>query len=474
MTAYLIISPYGSLNFNDDWRQRDQQSVDYTQTFIAGDAVTVQYAITRGNDQSWTSLNIRHYNLDTGESIPVASSQVEQTDAYTFYNATIDASTAGCFGVAFELTDGEGNVTVVKESVFQVLADYPTEDDDQLMLFRYTNAEQKDNTVFASDFSFRCEAAFFPQNEAYNVEDNNFRDQAFDLSKLSAEASTTRGLTVGGRLGVPTWVAEKLSRIFSCTEVYVGEIDDAVEYVMVDSGAVERTNMGEMYPKYVFSLNLERTLTSANSVRIGTISPIVNFNISPTWLEFAWDYNIVLNEILVEAPDNNWTFSLPNNAGFVTMYKDPLPLSSRVLFSISTNDTGVDRTQEVVFSWTDPDTNETVARSATINQAKQDEVVGVIQLSGDVFDADTGQPVGGFVTIASGSTGISSSIIDGYGRYSYSWTISQSQYESFSKLEAILSPFDHKSQTMTITPLPSFSYAVRNGLYFPTARLNKL
>lgn len=472
MTAYLIISPYGSLNFNDDWRQRDQQSVDYTQKFIAGDTVTVQYAVPRGNDQSWSGLDIRHYNLDTGESIPVVSTQIEQTDSHTFYNATIDTSASGCYGVAFELTDSEGNVTVVKESVFQVLAGYPTEDEDQLMLFRYNNDEQKDNTIFASDFHFRCEATFFPQNETYEVEDNNFRDQAFDLSKLSAEASTTRGLTVGGKLGVPTWVAEKLSKIFSCTEVYLGEVDNEVEYVMADDGGFERTNMGEMYPRYMFTINLERTVTAANAVKLGTISPIVDFSVDPTWFEFEWNYNELINEIFVSAPDDNWTFDLPENAGFVNMYRDPLGIS-RVLFNLSTNDTGADRSQNVIFSWTDPDTNETYTRTAIINQAKQDEEIGQVELSGHVYDAETGQPVSSGVLIRADGSAIKLVSTNSEGRYSHLWEVSQSHYETFTTISAILIPVGHQSTTITVTPLPDFEDAVQNGITFPDAILIK-
>lgn len=468
MTAYLIISPYGSLNFNDDWRQRDQQSVDYTQKFIAGDAVTVQYAITRGNDQSWTSLDIRHYNIDTGESIPVASSQVEQTDVYTFYNATIDASAAGCFGVAFELTDGEGNVIVVKESVFQVLADYPTEDEDQLMLFRYTNAEQKDNTIFASDFSFRCEAAFFPQNEAYNVEDNNFRDQAFDLSKLSAEASTTRGLTVGGRLGVPTWVAEKLSRIFSCTEVYVGEAGEEVEYIMVDGGSVERTNMGEMYPKYVFSINLERTITSANSVRIGVITPIGEsaFEIDLAWIEV--DPAATIRVISVTAPDDNWTVGASD-----TSWLSVSKIQNIAFLSITQNTTDLDRSQAITFTWTDPDTGAVLTRVATVNQLTAGEEVEYIRISGRILDASSGLPMAALVGFFADGTRLGIRAADSQGQYSYLWSISEVQYNNTSALSVVVEAPGYVGQTIAKSPLPNFSGAVLNGLTFPDISLVK-
>lgn len=473
MTAYLIISPYGSLNFNDDWRQRDQQSVDYTQKFIAGDTVTVQYAVPRGNDQSWSALDIRHYNLDTGESIPVTSTQVDQTDAYTFYNATIDTSAAGCYGVAFELTDSEGNVTVVKESVFQVLADYPTEDEDQLMLFRYNNDEQKDNTIFASDFYFRCEATFFPQNETYEVEDNNFRDQAFDLSKLSAEASTTRGLTVGGKLGVPSWVAEKLSKIFSCTEVYLGEVDNQVEYVMADGGGFERTNMGEMYPRYMFTINLERTVAAANAVRIGVITPVGEsvFEIDPVWLDFTADANI--GDIFVTAPDRNWSAVAEDQSWLtVTKYLSAVGVS----LVLNSNSTGADRSQAVTFTRTDPDTGAVLTRVATVNQAAEGEGLELIKISGRVFfPAEWGSLDAANVSIEADGVALTTEILASNGElYYYWWSVSQEQYEATNTLVSINGGGKYTTELSTLTPLPSFEDAIQNGITFPDVILSKL
>lgn len=477
MIAYLITSPYGSLNFDDDWRQKDQQCVDYTQKFIADDTVKIQYAVSKGNDQSWSSLDIRLYNLDTNESTPIVPSPIEQTDAYTFYNATIVAS-AGCFRVAFELTDKDGNVSVIKESTFQVLADLPTEDEDQLIRFRYNNAENKDNTIFDSDFYFRCEAAFFPQSETYNVEDNNFRDQEFDLSMMSAEASTIHGLTVGGKLGIPSWVAKKLSYIFSCTEVYIGEVDDDVEYVFSDGSSIERTPMGDMYPLYVFTINLEKTVTAANAVKIGVVTPVgdSDFEIDPIWLELEYNDAGVANPhfVSVVSPDENWTVSA-QDPSWLTAARSIIGGVQRATIIVTENVTGATRSQTVTFTWTDLDTGAVLTRTMIVNQLKAGEDINYINVFGHVYDSETYLPLAGaLVSLWIDNNWPNILNTDDAGKFNYRWPVSKSQYEEVTKLTIRIGKNGYENSPDAIMwPLPSFESAIQNGIGYSDKFLDK-
>lgn len=467
MIAKLFISPYGSLNFNNNWRQHDQQDTDYEQKFIVGDSVIVQYVIPYGNDKSWADINIRHYNAVTGERIPVASSQLLlQTESQLFYNATLDTTEAGCFRVAFERLNMDATTTVLKESFYTVLPELPAEGGEQLMLFRYTNTSDKDSTLFASDFYFRCEATFFPQSEIYNAEANEFRDQNFDLSMLSAEASTSRGLTVGGYLGVPSWVAEKINHIFSCTEVYLGETGEEVQYVKSSDGEVSRTTMGDMYPRYMFVINLEASITEANSVKLGAYTPDGIFEIDPDWLEVSPDG--IVTYIQVTAPDNNWAVSAPSN-GWLQAYK----LSDICYVSVPQNTSTAERSANITFSWTDPDTGDTITRTATVTQVAVGEDIEHIHFSGQAFDAATGVPTPALWGLFVDDVQIAFRITDASGKFSYDWPVTQAQYSAVQSIRIHVAGGLYVSQDVYLSSIPTFSTAVVNGIAFPPVQLVK-
>lgn len=470
--AFLYISPYSSLNFDNKWKQPEQQGTDYKQKFIVGDyAATVQYAVPKGNDASWTSLDLVLYLLGEEGSAVVPSVVVGETDQSTVYNAIVPLFFEGCFRAAFEKTDNYGNVSVVRECYFEVLTGQPEEDENQLMLFRYANDENKDGTVFASDFYFRCEGKYFPQNEEYNVEGNDFRDQNYDLSLLSAEASTAYGLTIGGSQGVPTWVARKLNYIFSCTEIHVGESGKEEHVVRVSDGSVERTNLGDMNPRYLFNINLEKVTNGADSVKIGTFTPI-ELEITPVWIEIGAG-ELDLHDIAVTAPDDAWTVSVGDPSWAAANKID----STRATIQAITNNTDqTDRTQEITFTRTNPDTGEVYTRVLTLTQAGSGTELNNVTWRGYIKDAQTGAGIeGASVTLGYriGETTFApfaSLTTNSSGYYEFSGDVSEFLYLILSRLYV-----DGEKQgfirNRTFVTVPDYQVAITDGVTCPDVNL---
>jgi hypothetical protein len=405
MDAHLIISEYGTLNFGDPRRRREKEYASYTQKVVAGDIVTVQYAVPKGTNPTWSAVNIRQYDIKTGGSLPIISEVVGDTNTHTFYNAGVVTFTAGCYRVVFEVTDNSGNVSDVAESVFQIIASAEC----GLMLFRYNNAENKDNTIFSGDFYFRCEAKFFPQNEKYGIEDNNFRDQEFTPSLLSAEAYTTYSLTVGGWRGVPNWVARKLNLIFSCTGVFLGETGSEVEFIRSDGASIERRGSDDTDVLAVYGIDMEKAFSGVEAVKIGTVweTPGAEYSVrvrvrvveaARVTPDFSINPHTIINSlgtsgsvnVAVSAPDNTWSFTDPK-LGWVTLSRVD---DDTVGVGISENGTGALRTATVVFTWTDPSTQTTYTRILDIRQAAQaGSDAQAVVFSGIVTDAKTGAPI---------------------------------------------------------------------------------
>lgn len=470
--AFLYISPYSSLNFDNKWKQPEQQDTDYKQKFIMGDgAATVQYAVPKGNDASWTSLDLVLYLLGEEGSVVIPSVVVGETATSTIYNAYIPLISEGCYRVAFEKTDNYGNVSVVRECYFEVLTGQPEEEENQLTLFRYTNDENKDGTVFASDFLFRCEGKYFPQNEVYNVEGNDFRDQDYDLSLLSAEASTAYGLTIGGSQGVPTWVARKLNYIFSCTEVYVGESDNKEQVVRTSDGSVERTNLGDMNPRYIFGINLEKVMNGADSVKIGTFTPF-ELEIAPVWIEIGAG-ELDLHDIAVTAPDNAWTVSVGDP---IWAAANKVDSTRATIQAITNNTTQTDRTQEITFTRTNPDTGEVYTRVLTLTQAGSGLELNNITWRGYIKDAQTGAGIAG-VSVELGvrrggttSSSIAHLTTDSLGYYEFSGDVAEVGYLSFPEFYVDSEKQGYVSDRTIITP-PSYEVAITDGVTYPDVNL---
>jgi len=110
-----------------------------------------------------------------------------------------------------------------------------------------------DTVAYNRYFDFRFEGGFLPSENNFPVDTNDFRDQRYTQTQLSALPYKVKTLTAGSRAGVPYWVGEKINLIFSCSSVHIGKL----EYVRSEGSEPEVNQINELYPLYVYKIALE-------------------------------------------------------------------------------------------------------------------------------------------------------------------------------------------------------------------------
>lgn len=253
----LIISDLGSLNFHKDRKTCGMFDAQYEQKFLSSDPITVQYAAEQGDFDLLLNFTVK--NIATDETVYAAKTLVGQSDGYNIYNLTFTGLEWGCYLAYFSINNAD--VEVAQFGVYESLPD--------TMLFEYGNTGDSNTTIFAGKFCFRTEAQFYPQNEEYGLEKNDFRDADYYLSQLSANPSVRHGLTIGQTDGVPNWVANKLNQMFSLSDVLIGETEgDRIQYTAADGESIKRGEVIAGYPLYQFSITLEKSDFGAKHVSV--------------------------------------------------------------------------------------------------------------------------------------------------------------------------------------------------------------
>lgn len=239
--ATLRISDFSSLNFAHDWKPTVQRDESYFQKFLTSDTIRVQYSI----DDTTVSVSGALVASDGTETAYTAT-EVYTGDDYTSYEFVLSNLDLGRY--VFELRNSAGAV-IDYSSGFEVL----TETAEPTILLTYEHRRTEFGTAFESPFMFRVEAVFLGAGWLPQVEAETFRDQNNRMHLLSAFPYKTKTLTIGGGVGVPAWVANKLNQIFSCSFVAI----DGEEYVRGD-GAIPEPNASDVYsPLTVYTMTVE-------------------------------------------------------------------------------------------------------------------------------------------------------------------------------------------------------------------------
>lgn len=111
------------------------------------------------------------------------------------------------------------------------------------MLLEYTHFQNEYGTIFAYGFkpSFRCEAIITDYQPG--ADDTVYVDQIYDTTLLSSKPFRNFKFSLGGPYGVPDWVADKVNRIFSCSNV----LADKKQFTRPEGTKME-PNRSELYP----------------------------------------------------------------------------------------------------------------------------------------------------------------------------------------------------------------------------------
>lgn len=248
----LHISNMSSLNFVYDWKAPYMIDECYTQVFSNYDYIRVQYSKP-------VSIHIKIvlHNETTGtetELIPVLIESDYIAGTETF-GISFKASELGNY--TFTIYQIYATPKLIAQSRF-IIKDF--REIDSSILFTYINETNTFDTYFNNaeeekfPFNFRIEGGFVPSEIQYLVDSENFRDQRYSSTQLSAFPYKVKKLTLGTSLGVPNWVAEKINWILACSEVKI----NGESYVRSEGSYPELVEVsGIEYPLYVYKIDVE-------------------------------------------------------------------------------------------------------------------------------------------------------------------------------------------------------------------------
>lgn len=225
---------------------------DYCQVFSNYDQIRVQYTIPIGAD---ISIIVR--NEKTGTETILTPDLIQTNSENDIYNVTFEQIEPGCYSFSFYQ-----NVVPLKLIAVSYFKIKHVDDIESSILFTCTNdsnlfdAQFQDSQEEQFYFNFRVEGGFIPSEMQFNVDAENFRDQRYSNTQLSAFPYKIKRLTIGNGKGVPYWVAEKINWILACSEVKI----NGLGHVRSDGSAPELVETGDrFYPKYVYKIDVEES-----------------------------------------------------------------------------------------------------------------------------------------------------------------------------------------------------------------------
>lgn len=272
----LIISDFSTLNFRDDWRLAFQYPTCYMQRLLPTDVIDIQ-CVTSG---AYSGTLAVHLTDIAGKTLAVGTlNEIGGLTGNTAYevlwgNGVFPLAT-GSYCVRFRINGFDLAV-----APFRVVGELP-----DTVLFEVSNDEDEYNTIFADGrvFHFRTEGVWMPGDVSFQSDSQEFRDQNGAFHQLSSRPYETRVLTIGGGIstvGVPNWVGRKVNQFLACSSLTV----DGVGYVRAEGTTVERTDISDYWPQFLYKVTLEPSDTAHT------------LPLPQQWLLAAEDGRIILTE----------------------------------------------------------------------------------------------------------------------------------------------------------------------------------
>jgi len=247
------LSKYSSLSFG---KYRHSFEVDevYVQRFAPSDIIRMQFNTTHSDS---IALHLTSLNTGKKRELPPSFSLGDGDKILGYLISNIDDD-------LYKL-DVELNGNLLSTTFFKV-----TSEIEDTILFRYNHRINHYNTLFINDgrlfFDFRVEGGFLYSEMQSLVESESFRQQSNSIVQLSALPYNKKTLTVGSRLGVPQWVGDKVNHILSLSDVRI----NGVKHTRSEGSAPELSVISEMYPLYVFKVDVEEENTFAEMILGGS------------------------------------------------------------------------------------------------------------------------------------------------------------------------------------------------------------
>jgi len=206
-----------------------QEEKKYYQKFQTNDKIYFQVISDFGVVQV-RLINCEEEIIVTGTVAPILNSFYNIPKVA--YGCTIDLTgvPTGYYYVKVLVGIGAGQMKLISEPIY-VDVNIPNS-----ILFQYNHRKNFYGSIFQNGetFSFRCEAILTDFKPSVNSV--VFEDQTANLVSLSATAFRSFELVIGDGYGSPDWVADKINRIFCCSNALL----DGKQFVRSDGSKMSR------------------------------------------------------------------------------------------------------------------------------------------------------------------------------------------------------------------------------------------
>lgn len=287
------ISELSALNFRTDWKTVANDDICYRQRFLPTDEIKVQFTCDRSAVNSIAIVLLDEFG---GLQI-VNHAQLSIYDNYSIRQFKLRISDLGQYTIEIR----QSSITT-HTSKFCIVESFPNS-----ILLQYDNYQDDFDTIYGP-FSFRVEGIVLPSDVNFEVSNEDFRDQQYSLTQLSALPYEVHTLTVGLGQGVPNWVARKLNYIFSCSQIQM----DNFLVVRSEGSTPQKTILSTDSPLFVWKIDIEvyDEASGNNGVKVESYwdayTPIQEFISSETVITAYWDQYTPINEQIASEISSYW------------------------------------------------------------------------------------------------------------------------------------------------------------------------
>ena len=256
------ISKFSSLNFDNEPVNSFEYRGCYIQKFAVGDIIRFQLIVDQNSDAYPSFPDLVLYNLSNNTSSLITDIRIYNTDVgFLQYDVLVMDENSllieGIYQLNIRYFEGSRE-RIIATSFFGVYKETATELLDTVRI-DYTHNINEFDTIFLDGdrkayYTLRVEGGFLGREDSFGNSSNYFRDQYYFLKQTSSLPYGIKSLTIGSRQGVPGWMGERINFIFSLDEVYV----NAIRYVRSDSAVPEVNEIVDLYPYYVYKINIEQ------------------------------------------------------------------------------------------------------------------------------------------------------------------------------------------------------------------------
>jgi hypothetical protein len=242
----IINSKFSSLYFGkkEDWTSFFDQRECFVQKYAVNEEMRIQFT---GFIPSFTA----EYRDEYGVAIPLEVNELYEIDNKRLFEIAFSVNRTGLYELLITGDTDEATSLFCIDEIDNLK--------DDTVLLNYTHRRNEYDTVFIDSegakkrFNFRIDGGVYPGDKTQALDNKTFRDQRFVPFQTAAETYEVSVLKIGTKRGVPQWVGNRINNIFKLSDILINEL----EATRNESSVPELIQLGDNYPLYVFTLNVE-------------------------------------------------------------------------------------------------------------------------------------------------------------------------------------------------------------------------